>query len=209
MSEFLARHGAHIIVLGGPIVVLAGMFVVLELTKPERARARQTVLTRVLALAWAAVATTHLTVIKEHFGESPVLGSFFLVLSLVQYGYAVALLVHVTRRLLVLGLIANTSVILLWTYTRVVAIPFGLGGREPVGAVDLLATALEIGTVVVTLLVLTTATGALSAPESRRTTPRPRRAWPGSPRRRGYGLVPEPLLVAAAGRTRESEDELC
>ena len=154
MSGFLARHGAHILVLGGPIVLLAALFAMLELTRPERARRSSSTSTQFLALAWAAVATTHLTVIKEHFDESALLGTFFLLLSLAQCSYALAVLLRVSKRLLIVGMIANMSVVLLWTYTRVVAIPFGLGPREAVGAVDLTATALELGTVALTLIVL-------------------------------------------------------
>jgi hypothetical protein len=154
VSEFLARHGAHVVVLGGPIVLLAGLFASLELTRPDRTRRRSGVATRLLAVTWAAAATTHLAVIAEHYAESAVLGTFFLVVSAVQYGYAVAVVVRATRRLLVVGMVANLSVVLLWAYTRVVAIPFGLGEREPVGAVDLLATAFEVGSVALTLTVL-------------------------------------------------------
>ena len=154
MSGFLARHGAHILVLGGPVVLLAAMFAMLELTRPDRTRRSSSVLTRLLALTWAAVATTHLTIIREHFAESAVLGSFFLMLSLAQYGYAAAVLLRPSRRLLIVGMVTNLSVVLLWTYTRVVAIPFGLGPREPVGTVDLVATALEIVTVALTSIAL-------------------------------------------------------
>lgn len=154
MSGFLARHGAHIIVLGGPVVLLAAMFAMLELSRPDRTRTSTSVTTRLLALGWAAVATTHLAVIREHFGESALLGTFFLGLSLAQYSYAIAMLLRATRRLLIVGMIANLSVVLLWAYTRVVAIPFGLGSREPVGSVDLAATGLEVGTVALTLIIL-------------------------------------------------------
>ncbi|MGN6162033.1 MAG: hypothetical protein ACTHOG_10070 [Marmoricola sp.] len=154
MSDFLARHGGHIIGLGGPLVLLVGLFATLELTRPDRTRRAPGLSTWLLALMWAAVATIHLTVIGEHFGESAALGTFFLILTLIQYGYALAALLRPTKRLLLMGMVANTAVVLLWTYTRVVEIPFGLGEREPVGAVDLTATVLEVGTVALTVLVL-------------------------------------------------------
>lgn len=154
MSGFLARHGAHILVLGGPVVLLAGLFAMLELTRPNRPRTSSNISTRLLALAWAAVATTHLAVIAEHFHESALLGAFFLFLCLAQYSYAIAVILRPSKRLLLIGMVANMSVVLLWSYTRVVAIPFGLGPREPVGTVDLTATALEIGTLVLTWIAL-------------------------------------------------------
>lgn len=154
MSEFLARHGAHIIVLGGPIVVLAGLFAMLELTRPDRPRRTLNVWIGLLALTWAAVATTHLTIIAEHFREAIVLGTFFLFLSVAQYSYAIAVLFRPTTRLLLFGMAANASVILLWIYTRVVAIPFGIGAREPVGTADLIATGLEAATIVLAAIAL-------------------------------------------------------
>lgn len=167
MSEFLSRHGAHIVVLGGPVVVLVALFAMLELTRPDRPRRDSGVWTWLLALTWAAVATTHLTVIAEHFREAAVLGIFFLVLSIAQYGYATAVILRSSTRLLVIGFAMNLSVILLWTYTRVVAIPFGLGPREPAEAADLTATALEVATLVLTGIVLHRSRAAVS----RRTTP--------------------------------------
>ena len=154
MSGFLARHGAHILVLGGPLVLLAGLFAMLELTRPDRSRRRPAVSTRWLALAWAGVATVHLAVIAEHFEEAVALGVFFLLLSLAQYAYALAVILRTTDRLLLVGLVTNMAVILLWAYTRAVAVPFGLGPREPAGAADLAATGLELCTVVQTWVVL-------------------------------------------------------
>lgn len=153
-NEFLADHGAHILVLGGPFVLLVGLFAMLELTRPDRPERRADVSTRWLALTWAAVATIHLAVIAEHFEESALIGVFFLLLSLAQYGYAVAVSLHAGRRLLLVGLVANLSVVLLWAWTRAAAIPFGLGPREPAGAADLVATALELGTVALTWIAL-------------------------------------------------------
>jgi hypothetical protein len=167
MSEFLARHGAHIVVLGGPAVLLAGMFGMLELTRPGRSARGSGAPTRLLAFAWAAVATIHLAVIEEHFEESALLGAFFLLLSLAQYGYAAAVVLRASTRLLLVGVVANLSVILLWSYTRVVAVPFGLGGREPVGAADLAATVLELSAVALTWVVLHRSGAAVrSAPRS-------------------------------------------
>ncbi|GAA3804099.1 hypothetical protein [Nocardioides panacisoli] len=154
MSEFLARHGAHILVLGGPVVLLAGLFAMLELTRPDRPRRDAAIPTRLLALTWAAAATIHVAVIAEHFEEATVLGVFFSLLSTAQYVYALAVVLRASRRLLLVGMVANTSVIVLWAYTRAVAVPFGLGPREPAGAADLAATALELCAVLLTWTVL-------------------------------------------------------
>lgn len=153
-SEFLTHHGAHILMLGGPAVLLAGMFTMLELTRTDRPTRGSDVTTWWLALTWAAAAAIHLAVTPEHFAKSPLLGAFFLLLGLAQCGYAVALVLGASRPLLAVGLVANLSVVLLWASTRLVGVPFGLGPREPAGAADLLATALEIGAVVLTWVAL-------------------------------------------------------
>ncbi|MCX6398680.1 MAG: hypothetical protein NTX33_01950 [Propionibacteriales bacterium] len=153
-SEFLADHGAHVLVLGGPVVVLAGLFAMLELTRPDRPRRGADGSISWLALTWAAAGTLHLAVIAEHFEESALLGSFFVLLSLAQYGYAFAVILRSSRRLLLLGLVANMSVVLLWAWTRAVSVPFGLGPREPAGVLDLAATGLELGAVVLTWIAL-------------------------------------------------------
>lgn len=147
-SDFLADHGVHVLMLGGPVVLLAGLFAMLALTGPGRPRRSAGVSTAWLALTWAAAATIHLAVVPEHLHESVLLGAFFLLLSLAQFGYAVAVVRRASRRLLLVGLVANLSVVLLWACTRVAAVPFGLGPREPAGALDLAATALELGAVV-------------------------------------------------------------
>lgn len=154
MTGFLARHGAHILVVGGPVVLLAGLFAALELTRPDRHSRSPGASTTLLALAWAAVATVHLAVIREHFEEAAALGAFFSILSLAQYAYALAVILRSSDRLLLVGLVTNMSVVLLWAYTRAVAVPFGLGPREPAGAADLAATALELCTVVQAWVVL-------------------------------------------------------
>lgn len=149
--------------LGGPFVLLAGLFGLLELTRPNRAPRAPGVPTTLLGLAWAAAATTHLTVIGEHFHESSLLGAFFLLLSLAQYAYALAVSFHSSQRLLLAGLAANLSVLLLWAYTRTIALPFGIGPRESVGAADLTATTCEVVAVVLTWIALRRA-GAQLAP---------------------------------------------
>ncbi|MCU1587316.1 MAG: hypothetical protein JWN31_809 [Frankiales bacterium] len=148
MSEFLTRHGAHLIVMGGPAVLLAGMFAALHLDGRVQQRPARSRLTALLALCWIGSATVHLLVIREHFEEAAVLGAFFLVVCVIQYGYAVALALAESRQLLVLGLLANIGMIGLWTYTRTASVPFGLGPREALGAADVTATAFEAVAVV-------------------------------------------------------------
>lgn len=153
-TEFLAHHGAHILMLAGPVVLLVGLFAMLELTRPGRPPRRADAPPVWLALTWAAAAAIHLAVTPEHWADSALLGAFFLLLGLAQCGYAVALVLGASRRLLLAGLVANLAVVLLWAWTRTVALPVGLGPREPAGALDVVATALELGAVVLAWVVL-------------------------------------------------------
>lgn len=143
-NGFLVHHGAHALMLGWPLVLLAVMFAALELTRAPSPTPPRPLPSSWLALPWAAAASIHLAVVPEHVAESMLFGAFFLLLGVLQCGYAVALVVHASRRLLVLGLVLDVSVVALWAYSRTVGAPLGLGPREPVGLADLASTALEV-----------------------------------------------------------------
>ncbi len=147
MSELLRQHGAHAIVLGGPLLVMAAMLLLLRHGDPARERRAATSSLLPLSLCWWASGVIHLLVIGEHFEQAAALGVFFLVLAAVQLSYALMIAKRASRQLLLLGLLTNVAVIALWTWTRTVDVPFGLGAREPVGAVDLASTALEAAAV--------------------------------------------------------------
>ncbi|MCW2544992.1 MAG: hypothetical protein JWM40_2544 [Frankiales bacterium] len=150
--SFLAQHGAHVIVLGGPLVVMAGMMALLHLGDPSRVRPVRAALPQTgllaLALCWWASGLIHLLVIGDHFEEAFILGVFFIVLAAGQFAYALAVVRAPTTQLLLGGLLANLGILLLWAYTRAVDVPFGLGPREGVGPMDLAATAVELLAVV-------------------------------------------------------------
>ncbi len=153
-NTFLLHHGSHLLMLASPLVLLACMFTVLELTRPDAPARAPVVATWWLALVSAAAAAIHLAVVVEHLGESVVLGAFFLALGAAQGGYAAAVLLRPGRRLLVIGLVSTGAVVLLWAYTRTVGVPFGLGPREPAQAADLVATALQVGAMLLTSMAL-------------------------------------------------------
>ncbi len=144
----MADHTAHLLMLGGPVVVLGGLFAMLHLTRPDRTRVVSSA-PLLLAMAWAGAAIVHLLVIRDHFAETAVLGVFFLVLTVVQLGYAAALLVRCSPQLLTAGLFINLSVVMLWAATRTAALPL-VGHRESVGVADLTATGFEILAIVLT-----------------------------------------------------------
>jgi hypothetical protein len=138
-----------------------------------------------LAALSVAAAGIHLAVTREHFLEDPVLGWFFLTLSVAQLGYAALVLVRPRRWLLQLGVVSNLAVIGLWAYTRTVGIPFGIEGGEveAVGTADVVSALVEITAAGVAVLALR-ARLAMSATAVRLT-----------PTHAGYAL----MLVAVAG----------
>lgn len=121
------------------------------------------------ATASVASAGIHVSVIGEHFRESALYGTFFLVLSVAQLGWAAWLVLKPSRSWLFAGGAASVLVALLWLATRTIGIPVGpaAGEREAFGSLDLLASAAE-------LLVAACVAGALGL-------------------RRAHGVRPEPV----------------
>ena len=117
-------------------------------TAPDRRWAAAAAVTGVVAGA------VHLTVIGEHFAESWLYGSFFLVLTVLQFGWAAAVLWRPSRSLLLAGAAASVLVALLWLATRTIGIPVGPGAgeTEPFGAADTLCSITELLTAALVLL---------------------------------------------------------
>ena len=93
-------------------------------------------------------ALIHLWVTPEHFEEWWGYGAFFLVAALAHVLYAPLVLVWPTRRVLLLGIGGNLTIVVLYLLTRTVGVPlFGpeAGEVEGVGFIDLCATASEVG----------------------------------------------------------------
>jgi hypothetical protein len=88
----------------------------------------------------------HLWVMPEHFGEWWSYGAFFLAASCAQLLYVPLLLLKPSRTVLLLGIIGNSSIVLLWLVTREVGIPL-LGPEawevEKVGVIDVCVSASE------------------------------------------------------------------
>lgn len=103
-------------------------------------------------LALAAVATlisagVHVIVCPEHFREAFRFGLFFLVASVWQIAWAIAVVRRASRGMLIQGAVLSAALILLWIVTRTVGLPFGLAEVEPVGGYDILASGAELTTV--------------------------------------------------------------
>jgi hypothetical protein len=122
----------------------------------------------VLALASVVAAVVHAMVIREHFGESALYGSFFLGTTVGGLGYAAVVLLRPIKRVLLVGLVANASIVALWLFTRLVEVPVGpgMGEREAFGVLDVIASGAEV-------LCVVAAVSLLRAPGSQQVPPQP------------------------------------
>lgn len=102
----------------------------------------------VAVLGSLVAAGVHVAVCPEHFREALRFGIFFLLISVSQTAWCVAVVRRPGRALFLIGVLGNAGCVLLWAVTRTVALPFGLSEVEAVGVADLLATIAEVTTVV-------------------------------------------------------------
>jgi hypothetical protein len=111
--------------------------------------------TAVLMLLGAAV--IHAKVTPEHFEEWVAAGVFFVVITVVQAGLALGLLLSRRRVLYFPALVVSAAAVLVWVVSRTTGLPFGpdAGTPEEVGRPDTVATIFEVATVAVTLPLLT------------------------------------------------------
>ena len=92
-------------------------------------------------------ALVHLAVTPEHLSEWWGYGVFFLAAALAQGAYAAALLRRPSRRMLLAGILGNSSIVLLYLATRTLGVPPvgpAAGEVEAVGALDACATVSEV-----------------------------------------------------------------
>jgi hypothetical protein len=95
-------------------------------------------------LAWAG-GLIHLQAAVDHIDEYWLYALFFIALALAQFGWGVALYRSPRPALLVAGAAVSLAVVGLWLISRTVGLPIGpdLGSPEPVGLLDVVATADE------------------------------------------------------------------
>jgi hypothetical protein len=92
-------------------------------------------------------ALVHLAVTPEHLSEWWGYGAFFLAAALAQGAYAAALLLRPSRRMLLAGILGNSSIVLLYLATRTLGVPAvgpHAGEVEAIGALDACATVSEV-----------------------------------------------------------------
>ncbi len=121
----------------------------LEPAPPSPARPREHALGLPLAVVGSvAAAGIHAAVTPPHLGESALVGVFFLAATTAQLAWAGHVLRRPTPGLLHLGLLLNGGLLVLWSVTRTLGLPFGLlPAPHAIGAWGLAAVAFELAVV--------------------------------------------------------------
>jgi hypothetical protein len=169
--SFWDIHAGHILLLAAWVLVVAGVHLRTKLRARPTEEGRRPPLPRSVWLASAAGAavlsgSVHLFVTGEHFRESALYGSFFLVLAVLQLAWAAWLMVRPSRAWLSAGAAASVLVVLLWLATRTVGIPIGpeAGELEEFGALDVVASAAEVAVAIFALAAVRVRLRAVPAP---------------------------------------------
>jgi hypothetical protein len=99
-----------------------------------------------LALASASAALIHVMAASHHFAEWWLFGTGFVVMAVVQAGSAIALERSAARWAPIAALVVNVPIMVLWVWSRTIALPFGpeAGEAEAVGVADALCTLTEL-----------------------------------------------------------------
>jgi hypothetical protein len=148
-SSLWAVHRGHILMLVAWLAIVGVVYAVgIVRRHKENGPVALSRSPWLVGAAGASVASgaVHLAVIREHFAEAALYGWFFLVLTLLQAGWAVAVVVRPSRIVLTAGAVASLGVVMLWLATRTVGIPLGpaAGETEAFGGLDIAASALEL-----------------------------------------------------------------
>lgn len=129
-------------------------------------------------------AVVHFAVMFSHFDEYWLFGVFFLIVAWCQLAWAPIVVRIRSKAVLLAGVVGNLAVIAVYVFSRTTGLPIGPepGETEPVGGIDVVATILESGVVIIALALMV----------------RARRARPGavtSTVRRARLLVPATALT--------------
>ena len=177
-------HSTHIVLFAVWVAVFTAVYVHkrARTSRPEATPGRATQPTlrvRILGLPGAIAlcsiiaAAVHLSVIDDHFHEAVLYGTFFLLLTAGQFAFAAWILWRPSRALFLAGAAASLAIVLLWLATRTTGIPLGpaAGETEPVGRLDLTASAAELA---ITLLCIAALRAWQAAPRRASALPRVR-----------------------------------
>ena len=98
-----------------------------------------------LVIDSVAAGILHPAVVREHLQEGWLFGAFFVVVATIQILSVIPIILRDSGMTYPALAIVNGSVIAIWIVSRTIGIPFGPHASmpEPVGAIDLAATAFE------------------------------------------------------------------
>ena len=98
----------------------------------------------------------HGGVTAHHAHEAALLGWAMAAMCAAQLTWAVWLLFSPSLRVIEVGVVGNLAIVVLWTWTRLVGIPFGLAGglRQRIGPWDATCTVAEVAALLAGLTVL-------------------------------------------------------
>lgn len=118
-------------------------------------RAPADLLPLVVGLAWAS-GFIHAFVIPDHFGESALHTSFFVVVASLQLIWGARAYRDPGRRVLLAGAIGSCVIAAIWLISRTIGAPTGLDAweTEAFGALDVLATVNELALAGLVALIL-------------------------------------------------------
>lgn len=99
-----------------------------------------------VAVGLAAAAGIHAAVIADHYAESAVVGTFFVLASLMQLLQALLAAMRPTRSLWLIVALTNLGLILIWITSRTIGLPTGAdeAAREAIGVLDASAVLFEM-----------------------------------------------------------------
>jgi hypothetical protein len=122
------------------------------------------------ALLSAGAAVIHASVSRPHLEESVLLGLLFVASALAQAAWSPLVLAAPSRGVFAAGILGNTAIVVAWALSRTTGLPFGHEPwtAEPVGALDVAATAFEVGIVAASAILLAAAGASPRRPKVRR-----------------------------------------
>lgn len=158
----MTHHLPHLVMMLLPMVVFAGILGI-----QWRVSSDEVLPFRLWTMAGTTAVSgfVHGGVTTHHAHEAALLGLAMAAMSSVQLTWAVWLLFAPRRRVVEVGVLGNLSVVVLWAWTRLVGIPFGIAGglRQGIGPWDAASTLLEVVAVLAGLSVLADRSGQRSA----------------------------------------------
>lgn len=149
----MTHHLPHLVMMLLPMVVFAG---ILGIQWRVSADEPMPVLLWGMAGMTALSGFVHGGVTAHHAHEAALLGWAMAAMCAAQLTWSAWVLFSPSRRVVELGVLGNLGIVVLWAYTRLVGIPFGVAGglRQRIGVWDATCTLLEVGSVLAGLAVL-------------------------------------------------------